>query len=217
MAENHDSEIILGTGKLLGLFFGLVVICALFFGLGYSWGKKSAQPSPLQLSGSADSGEPASGDKPSPAAASSGTAATNCPNGNCSGDATATPAAPVNVGLMQPQPDLNVQSPAATASQPAPTAQPAAAPAKATAPPEMAKTISPGTGYTVQVAAVSKQEDAEALVSALRKKQYPVFISPGTQSDRYFHVQVGPFPDEKQAEAMKTKLLGDGYNAIVKK
>lgn len=217
MAENQDSEIILGTGKLLGLFFGLVVICALFFGLGYSWGKKSAQPSPLQLSGTTDSGEPASGDKPSAAATSSGTTATNCPNGNCSGDANSVPAAPVNVGLMQPQPDLHVQSPAATASQPAPAAQPSAAPAKASAPPEMARSIAPGTGYTVQVAAVSKQEDAEALVSALRKKQYPVFISPGTQSDRYFHVQVGPFPDEKQAEAMKTKLLGDGYNAIVKK
>jgi DedD protein len=29
-------------------------------------------------------------------------------------------------------------------------------------------------------------------------------------------VQVGPFSDRKDAEAMRTRLSGDGYNAIVK-
>ena len=68
----------------------------------------------------------------------------------------------------------------------------------------------------VQVAAVSKEEDAEALINALRKKQYPVFMAtkPGS---KFFHVQVGPFPQQKDAEAMRAKLAGDGYNAIIKK
>jgi cell division protein FtsN len=35
--------------------------------------------------------------------------------------------------------------------------------------------------------------------------------------DSLFHVQVGPFSDQKDAEAMRTRLAGDGYNAIVKK
>ena len=34
--------------------------------------------------------------------------------------------------------------------------------------------------------------------------------------DPLFHVQVGPFSDKKDAEAMRTRLSGDGYNAIVK-
>ena len=67
-----------------------------------------------------------------------------------------------------------------------------------------------------QVAAVSKQEDADILVSALRKKQYPVFVA-SAPGDALFHVQVGPFSDPKDAEAMRTRLLGDGYNPIVKK
>ena len=68
----------------------------------------------------------------------------------------------------------------------------------------------------VQVAAVSKQEDADALVKALRKKEYPVFVV--TQADnKLFHVQVGPFSQQKDAEAMRAKLAGDGYNAIIKK
>src|SRR5215475_7161456 len=41
MASSQDTEITLGTGKLLVLFFGLVAICALFFALGYSLGRKS--------------------------------------------------------------------------------------------------------------------------------------------------------------------------------
>ena len=67
----------------------------------------------------------------------------------------------------------------------------------------------------VQVAAVSKQEDAEILKTALQKKQYPVFIAT-TAGDPLFHVQVGPFTDRKDAEVMKTRLAADGYGAIVK-
>jgi len=67
----------------------------------------------------------------------------------------------------------------------------------------------------VQVAAVSRQEDAEILKNSLQKKQYPVFIA-NSAGDPLFHVQVGPFTDRKDAEAMKVKLAGDGYNAIVK-
>jgi cell division protein FtsN len=37
-----DREITLGTRSLLGIFFGLVLICGIFFGLGYSVGRGSA-------------------------------------------------------------------------------------------------------------------------------------------------------------------------------
>jgi cell division septation protein DedD len=70
---------------------------------------------------------------------------------------------------------------------------------------------------TVQVAAVTKEEDAQALVTALRRKNYPVFVPPNPSADSLYHVQVGPFAELKDAEAMKSKLAGDGYNAIVKK
>jgi len=35
---NQDTEITLGTGKLLGIFFGLVFVCGAFFTLGYMLG-----------------------------------------------------------------------------------------------------------------------------------------------------------------------------------
>jgi cell division septation protein DedD len=69
----------------------------------------------------------------------------------------------------------------------------------------------------VQVAAVSRQEDADILVNALRKKQYAVSIVSNLPGDSLFHVQIGPFSDSQEAEAMRTRLANDGYNAIVKK
>ena len=77
--------------------------------------------------------------------------------------------------------------------------------------------IASGSSYFVQVAAVSKQEDAEALVDALKKKQYPAFTANGSASDKLYHVQVGPYGEVKDAESMRAKLIGDGYNPIMKK
>ena len=37
-----DAEITLGTGKLLGIFFGLAALCAVFFTMGYMLGRSSA-------------------------------------------------------------------------------------------------------------------------------------------------------------------------------
>ena len=75
----------------------------------------------------------------------------------------------------------------------------------------------PAAGYFVQVAAVSKQDDAEALVDALKKKQCPAFVASGSSADKLFRVQVGPFGDAKEAEAMRSRLINDGYNPILKK
>jgi cell division septation protein DedD len=66
------------------------------------------------------------------------------------------------------------------------------------------------------VAAVSKEEDAQALVDALKKKQYAAF-SANTPGDKLFHVQVGPFSDIKEAEGARSRLVSDGYNPILKK
>jgi DedD protein len=69
--------------------------------------------------------------------------------------------------------------------------------------------------FVVQVAAVSHQEDAELLVNALRTKGYPVSAHTVPQ-DQFFHIQVGPFNNLKDAQAAKQRLLADGYQPIIK-
>lgn len=209
MASSEDTEITLGTGKLLVLFFGLVVICALFFALGYSIARKS---------------------EPSFAAASSTPSPQTAPDTKKSsgGSATAPPMTFYkSVEQKQATPELtpaadakNETASTSTASAPQSSA-PSNSGATAATPantPDPTTTL-PTAGYFVQVAAVTKQEDADALVDALKKKQYPAFVASQSQSsaDKFFRVQVGPFSDIKDAESMRTRLIGDGYNPIVKK
>jgi DedD protein len=190
MSETQDTELTLSTGKLLGVFFVVVVICGVFFSLGYAVGKNSAPAASVaimdssQLSTVTVSG----GAKPSP------------------GKAEAPVQQPCAEG------DASCQPPVAPAS-----AAPEGAEAAASNPaPEMTSVPKTGAGFMVQVAAVSKKEDADALQGALQKKQYPVIVVPN-ETSHLFHVQVGPFADPKEAEAMRARLAGDGYNAIVKR
>jgi DedD protein len=180
----QDTEITLSTGKLLGIFFGLVIVCSVFFTMGYLLGKSTAAGSRTQIVGTTTSG-PSSVSKPSA--------------GNKPPD---TPAA----AAPSPAAQDNSQS-ASSASNAANGGAPSTAPTEIKA--------NPAGTYTVQVAAVSKRDDADILVSALSKKQYPVFVA-NSATDALFHVQVGPFTDPKDAEAMRVRLSGDGYNAIVK-
>ena len=67
----------------------------------------------------------------------------------------------------------------------------------------------------VQIAAVSRQEDADVLVTALRQRGYTVVVHNEPQ-DKLLHVQVGPFYARKDADAMKARLLADGFKAYIK-
>jgi cell division septation protein DedD len=190
MAASQDVEISLGTGRMLGLFFALVVVCGIFFGLGYMLGR-SLGPTAM----TAEAASPAATNAAKPTATSSAPA----------GTANAAPANDLTFYKTVEQKDANPQL--TPPSSPAPAA---AAGAPASESPH-------ASSYVVQVAAVSKKEDAEALVGALKKKNYPVFLTGNTPGDSLFHVQVGPFNDIKEAEAMRGRLAGDGYSPIVKK
>ncbi|HTM37709.1 MAG TPA: SPOR domain-containing protein [Terriglobales bacterium] len=185
LEQETDTEITLGTGKMLILFFGLVLLCAVFFGMGFTMGKNSVRSAPeLQAT--------PTGARPS--------AASQNPTAQPQATAPSNQAAPENTTTVSGQQPAQ-QAPAAAdnAGQPA-GSQPAPA----------------GPGYFVQVAAVSKQEDADALVEALKGHGYSALIATPT-SDKLYHVQVGPFTDIKDAETTRAKLVSDGYNPILKK
>lgn len=199
---SQDTEITLGTGKMLALFFGLVALCGLFFGLGFSLGRGSVRPL-----ASSDAAQTTTGPALRPSAMKSGGA-----QSQNSGDMTFYKA-------VQNK-DASAQAPAADA----PKDEPAKSDASKSADNDASKsgppdpmTATSGPGYFVQVAAVSKQDDAQALVDALKKKQYAAFTTSTTPSDKLFHVQVGPFADLKDAEATKAKLVSDGYSPILKR
>jgi cell division septation protein DedD len=67
--------------------------------------------------------------------------------------------------------------------------------------------------YVIQVAALLKQDDAVAIAGSLQKKHYAVYVQ-SPQKDKYYRVQVGPFKDQKSADAAKKGLEGEGFKAF---
>jgi|SRR5450755_65876 DedD protein len=191
MAVSEDTEITLGTGKMLVLFFGLVGLCAVFFGMGFSLGKNSVKSAgdPQAAGGAVSTVRPTAVKASEPRASS---------------DFTFYKA----VGQKDPNTELTTKPADAPAN--------AAKAADSDAPPDPTAVVSGQNNYFVQVAAVSKQEDADSLVDALKKKQYAAFAA-NTAGDKLFHVQVGPFADIKDAEGARGQLVKDGYNPILKK
>ena len=176
-----DTEITLGTGRMLVIFFALVLVCALFFSFGFSLGKRTS--------------------------AAIGSTLQNVPN------TASTPAAlPSAVKANSRNSSARDQKAQASATETNSNPSSKASPVNYPTPQASAS----GT-YYVQVAAVTRQEDADSLVEALKRKQYPVATVKSTSNDKYFHVQVGPYLDFKDAETMRQRLIGDGYNPIVKK
>jgi cell division septation protein DedD len=224
-AGPRDREISLGTTTIIGIFFALALLCALFFGFGYSMGRRSTQTitgaAAIAATNDTSDAKPAPGSPASGAAAASrgnNEAADEDANSRTSDSAASSTATVANVSPATPtaRPQPSRLEPSAE-----PTANPAIKPvslprpgASAVVPPT--PVAIPGMGLAVvQVAAVSHQEDADMLMRALKKHGYNVSIRQEPQ-DKLLHVQVGPFANKKDAEAMRQRLLTDGYNAIVK-
>lgn len=240
-----DGDITLGPGRLLGLFFMLVAICGVFFAIGYSLGKTSAREQAMndKPAVSASLGAPAvsesSASKPSAViatASESQAGAKSEPDltfykavkqtdpsvqSAVAGDTQLNSAKTKQDKAAEPQSQKNTPPVEASSVKPsAPltsgTRSEPIAQAKADVKP-MAAPAADGS-YVVQIAAVSREEDAAALAGALRKKSYNVFVVNNPAApDRLYHVQVGPFASLQDAEAMKVRLAGEGYNPIVKR
>ncbi|HEY3705454.1 MAG TPA: SPOR domain-containing protein [Terracidiphilus sp.] len=215
--ETRDTELTLGPAALIGLAAALFVVCGTFFFWGYSIGHRnpaeglavapapSTEPSAAQLLSQskpapnqsalpnhADTQDPAAAaDEPAPSASKAAVpvAAAYTP-GNAAPPAGGSPAM-VQTALPAQQ----------AASQPAAAGQ-------------VQSALSQGTVWMVRIAAVSHAEDADVLVSALRKRGYAV-SSRRDPADNLLHVQVGPFATHGDASAMRQRLLNDGYNAII--
>jgi cell division septation protein DedD len=202
----RDREISLGTSFIIGIFFALVLICAIFFAFGYSLGRRSALPAsgvPDSAVATGTSSKPASGTlaAQSVPAASSRQASYNADSSTDS-DSDSSAANPVIATTKAPS---AVVLPTKPAARPTPVSKPVPAPA-----------ATPGVALPiVQVAAISRQGDADMLLSALKRKGYNAVVHQVPQ-DKLFHIQLGPFATKKDAEAMRQRLIADGYNAIVK-
>jgi DedD protein len=214
----HETELTLGSTTLLLIIFGLVLVCGLCFGMGYATGHRATPDSAemLPAAGATQAGTPAEGAQAKPSAVPqtiatqpAGSTDSQEPADSNATDADATnPAAPAADGSSSEAPQVK------PAFGSAPVQAQATLPAASAVAPALSSAAVPAGSLMVQIAAVSRQEDANVLMSALRKHGYAV-AAQREPLDGQIHVRIGPFTTRDEAEKWRLKLLNDGYNAVV--
>ena len=230
-ARRGGGDRVLESRHLVGLFLGVVLLCGVFFTLGYVMGRTQyggAVHAADVLNGSAPSVPAPSKSKPAPAAKNAPAPAPD--NGGWdfydnkkSASDHLEPAcacglhrvshacrqrrhkAPATVPAVATK-STNTPPPAATKTVAAPTPK---QPARFQ-PPALTK-----NSIVLQVAAVKLQRDALEMADAIQQKKFPSFVAT-SPADNFFHVQVGPYPDMAAAENAKRALEQLGFKPIIK-
>src|SRR5437899_184374 len=216
-------ERVLETRHVIGLFLLMLLFSGVFFTLGYVMGRgqfetqvRAASPSHSAFddvnpkpyapgkrsSGKTQPSEP-SADTPAPPAPSSDWEFYKAGKPKTEQDHLRPPE---SVAAHRAVPAIaKNDSPAksvATSAKSSPASKSANAPAVS-------------SGYTLQVAALTRESDALDLARRLQAKKFPASVlSP--QGDKFFRVQVGPYPDQKSADAARKGLEAAGFKAFVK-
>jgi len=186
--QRRDTVLTLGPMLGIGLFLGLTLLCGLSFALGYVVGHRSPQPAPAAANEASDKQKQATVDAAKPKPAPVGQ---NNPGKGQSSSA-------VRQSATSPEQPTESNRGKDTTARPAYPSQSEA----------------PSTGWMVQIAAVTHQEDAQVLEGALRKRGYAVALSRDA-ADNLIHVRIGPFTNRDEAAKWRQKLLNDGYNAML--
>ncbi len=215
MAGKRGGERILESRHLVSLFLGVVLLCGVFFTLGYVMGHNQ-YGGPVHAAESLDNSDQPSHPTPKPKAATA-TAATPAPANN-EWDFYAKKSNDDQVDSVPKPAAAPAAAPSVSAAHPSSSAPPSPVAAARTVPPSarfQAPKLNKGA-VVLQVAAVTHESDAMAMADVLQQKHFPSFVVTPT-TDNFYRVQVGPYPDEHAAEEGKAALDHAGFIAIVKR
>jgi cell division septation protein DedD len=207
-------ERVLEGRHVIGLFFLMLLFSGVFFTLGYVMGRNQYDG---QVRAATNPRTPARvdvGPKSDPATKRSLDTGSSTPTS----DTTAPPSSDwefYHARDSKPGEDRLKSVPAAkTATAVARNNEPRK-PSNAWSKTGASAPLFPSGAYSLQVAALTKEADALDLATRLQKKKFPAYVlSP--RADKYYRVQVGPYADQKAADAAKKGLEGAGFRAIVK-
>jgi len=204
-ARRGGGERVLESRHLVGLFLGVVLLCGVFFTLGYVMGR-------TQFGGSVHAADSLLGES-----------RPTSPKPKEAEKALAPAAGEWDFYGKEKKNDKLEASPVAAkpsapaASAPAKSSGPAAVvPAKSAAPPRFQPPALSKTAIVLQVAALRRQSDALEMAEAIQQKKFPSFVvTPG--ADNLYRVQVGPYQDVAAAESAKHALEQFGFKPIIKR
>jgi DedD protein len=230
----HQEPEGVSTRYLLGAFFAVVLLCAVFFSLGYFLGYREGHSpgAPLTERVAASSDAPAPVNPPSSGSSATEPEATQpaSPSGaeSSSGTAAAAPdstnSAPGDAASRGGAQTPAVMSPATPESQPSSTVS--------SATPSTADSNAPGatdegeltprsvpSGLLIQVGAVTSRQQAFNMEETLRSKGFPALVLTPQQvraTDSFFRVVAGPYKTREAASAAVRKLATEGYKPFIR-
>lgn len=219
---------VLESKHVIGLFLLMLLFSGVFFTLGYVMGRNQYDGQVRAANTAFGKAEPLYMPKAdaAPTKQADSKAVDDSASSSDSDPSTASSSPawnfPASSGPAKVDPHLE---PPPAPRNPAPTAKPAVAKGKPQPQPVTTHVASkpgksttnapliPSGAYVIQVAALLKQDDALGIASSLQKKHYAAFVQT-PQKDKYYRVQVGPFKDQKSADAAKKGLEGEGFKAF---
>jgi cell division septation protein DedD len=217
------SERVLESKHVIGLFLLMLLFSGIFFSLGYVMGRNQYDGQVRAAMTTMGRTEPAYIPKNDPApkkVAEDTTTADSDPSTDSTSPAWTFPS---TNGPANAEPHLDTPAVVKTPDSPAQPsnskgkkvqAQPVSARVVTkTSRPSATVPAIPSGSYVIQVAALMRQDDALAIAGNLQKKHYSVYVQ-SPQKDKYYRVQVGPFKDQKSADAAKKGLEGEGFKAF---
>jgi DedD protein len=223
-ARRGSGDRVLESRHLVGLFLGVVLLCGVFFTLGYVMGR-TQYGGAVHAADGFNSSVPAASVSPKSKAAP---AAKNAPPDNGGWDFYDNKKSASD--HLEPAPTPTTAAPSAPATK-SPVSVPAVATKSNNAPPAAAtKTVAAPApkqparfqppalnknSIVLQVAAVKLQRDALEMADAIQQKKFPSFVAT-SPADNFYHVQVGPYPDMPAAENAKRALEQLGFKPIIK-
>lgn len=209
----EDGDRSIGSRHILGLFFGVVVLCCIFFTLGYVMGRDQARVAgrgePPAKSTATETGTPPGWSVSTPASSAAGKSA---------GGGASSPGG--DVGAASGPAPGNAESAATHSAKSSAASTPAKAAAETKRPAgavgRFEPPLIPRGAIVLQIAALTKDQDALAMAAALQEHGFPAFVLTPS-ADNFFRVQVGPYADAKSADQAKRSLESAGFKAIVKR
>ena len=217
-------ERVLEGKHVIGLFLLMLLFSGVFFTLGYVMGRNQydGQVSAATTNARAPEREPVVPAKPerapkqaaeAPPVASESDPATSGSNSDWEFYGSSKPAkGEPHLEPVPKAPAIPPESKTVSAKPKVEPVTPAPASAKTSKPVANAPLI-PSGALVLQVAALTKQDDALSIAGSLQKKHFAAFVQM-PQKDKFYRVQVGPFKEKKSADAAKKGLEGEGFKAF---
>jgi len=212
--KSGAGERVLEGRHVIGLFMLMLLFSGVFFTLGYVMGRNQydGQVRAATNGPGFDAPDVLPKSEPPPKAA------TKKPAAEPASD-SATPASPPDFTFYHAGDSAKTDDhlkPVSAPSPVSPVGKGAAKPISPALKPNVGPILGSMGGINLQVAALTTEKDAMALANTLRKKNFPTFVQP-PQKDRFYHVLVGPYVDQKSADSACKGLEAAGFNKVIVK